>query len=108
MRAIMICCSSCLSMCSHCFLFFLQCYLAHRNLHSFPTRRSSDLHSREDDAHSLRSVDLLERQLGSTVKEKLILDNSYHVITVDYQKERVAAEVIRFFQRFAENRSAVS
>jgi len=45
---------------------------------------------------------------SSTVKEKLILDSSYHVVTVDYQKERVAAEVTRFFQRFAENRSAVS
>ena len=66
------------------------------------------VHSCEDDSHSLRSVDLLERQLGSTVKEKLILDNSYHVVTVDYQKERVATEVTRFFQRFAENRSAAS
>jgi carboxylesterase len=66
------------------------------------------VHSREDDSHSLRSVDLLERQLGSTIKEKLILDNSYHVVTVDYQKEKVAAEVTRFFQRFAENRSPAS
>jgi carboxylesterase len=65
------------------------------------------VHSREDDSHSLRSVDLLERQLGSMVKEKLILDNSYHVVTVDYQKEKVAAEVIRFFQRFADNPSPV-
>src|SRR5207302_9246259 len=26
-----------------CFFFFLLCYLSHRYLHSFPTRRSSDL-----------------------------------------------------------------
>src|SRR5262245_26231423 len=58
------------------------------------------IHSREDDSHSLRSVDLLEQQLGSTVKAELILDNSYHVVMVDYQKEKVAAEVTRFFQRF--------
>jgi len=63
------------------------------------------IHSREDDSHSLRSVDLMERHLGSTVKEKLILDNSYHVVTVDYQKERVAAEVVRFFRRFIKNAS---
>src|SRR5689334_24537403 len=25
------------------FFFFFYCYVAHRNLHSFPTRRSSDL-----------------------------------------------------------------
>ena len=61
------------------------------------------IHSREDDFHSLRSVDLLERQLGSSVKEKLILDNSYHVVTMDYQKATVAAEVTRFFQRFVGN-----
>src|SRR5688572_30915748 len=28
-----------------CYLFFLQCYGHHRDLHSFPTRRSSDLHA---------------------------------------------------------------
>jgi esterase/lipase len=53
-------------------------------------------------------VDFMERHLGSTVKEKLILDNSYHVVTVDYQKEKVAAEVIRFFQRFAEDPSGTA
>jgi carboxylesterase len=58
------------------------------------------VHSQEDDCHSLRSVDYLEKRLGSTVKEKLILDNSYHVITVDYQKDKVADEVTRFFRRF--------
>lgn len=58
------------------------------------------IHSREDDSHSLRSPDFIEKQLGSTVKEKVILDNSYHVITVDYQKDKVADEVIRFFRRF--------
>src|SRR5437868_8673158 len=30
-------------MCLHLFLLFLPAYLGHRNLHSFPTRRSSDL-----------------------------------------------------------------
>src|SRR5437660_11771474 len=28
---------------SSSFVFFFQCYAAHRDLHSFPTRRSSDL-----------------------------------------------------------------
>src|SRR5207248_1215064 len=31
---------------SLCLLFFFQCYAAHRDLHSFPTRRSSDLRLR--------------------------------------------------------------
>src|SRR5699024_11482076 len=29
------------------FIFFLQCYREHRDLHSFPTRRSSDLEGEE-------------------------------------------------------------
>lgn len=64
------------------------------------------IHSREDDSHSLRSVDYLDRKLGLTIKEKIILDNSYHVVTVDYQKERVAAEVVRFFRRYIASDSA--
>src|SRR5690348_17897325 len=35
------------------FFFFFQCYAYHRDLHSFPTRRSSDLH---DHAHRLLRV----------------------------------------------------
>ena len=60
------------------------------------------IHSREDDSNSLRNVEFLERTLGSPTKEKVILDNSYHVVTVDYQKEKVAAEVTRFFRGFVE------
>ena len=66
------------------------------------------VHSREDDSNSLRNVEFLERMLGSPVKEKVILANSYHVVTVDYQKEMVADAVTRFFQRFVEKRSAAS
>src|SRR5690606_41049297 len=37
----------CRSSCPHCFAFlFLYCYGDHRDLHSFPTRRSSDLAAR--------------------------------------------------------------
>src|SRR5204862_2987911 len=37
-----VCFLSCLPL-SFCFFFFFQCSGAHRDLHSFPTRRSSDL-----------------------------------------------------------------
>src|SRR5437762_14061060 len=33
-----------------CLLFFFYCYVAHRDLHSFPTRRSSDLQRHVDEA----------------------------------------------------------
>src|SRR5947209_15239098 len=37
--------------------FFFQCYLAHRDLHSFPTRRSSDLFG---GAHRAADIDEVE------------------------------------------------
>src|SRR5699024_12321532 len=48
------------------FLFFFQCYGVHRHLHSFPTRRSSDLqrlrpHGRRHRRHRRRARRLRER-----------------------------------------------
>src|SRR5438309_10974607 len=44
--------------------FFFYCYADHRNLHSFPTRRSSDL--KMPDATTNPSLSLKERQLWGT------------------------------------------
>jgi hypothetical protein len=52
-------------------------------------------------------VEFFEQKLDLHIKEKVILDNSYHVVTVDFQKEMVAAEVSCFFRRLAENGSVV-
>src|SRR5438045_8350419 len=38
------------------FFFFFYCYAAHRDLHSFPTRRSSDLWNRISAGSGLRSA----------------------------------------------------
>ncbi|MFQ5683294.1 MAG: alpha/beta hydrolase [Candidatus Binatia bacterium] len=57
------------------------------------------VHARDDDTHSLRNVDFIEKQLGSKIKEKVILENSYHVVTVDFQKDKVADEIVRFFKQ---------
>jgi len=40
------------------------------------------------------------RGLGSREKRAVELDESYHVITVDSDKERVASEVAEFVERF--------
>src|SRR5437870_10969666 len=42
-------------------LFFIPCYRCHPDLHSFPTRRSSDLATRRD----TRLADALLRNLGA-------------------------------------------
>ena len=40
------------------------------------------------------------KHLGGSEKRAVELAESYHVITVDSEKERVAAEVIEFVERF--------
>ena len=55
------------------------------------------LHSSEDDLTSLKNPDYVEEKFGSRIVRKLILDDSYHMMTIDNQKDRVAEETIKFF-----------
>lgn len=55
------------------------------------------MHAEEDDVASTRSADLVESKIASTSKKKIILHDSYHIITLDNEKERVASEIIDFF-----------
>jgi carboxylesterase len=56
------------------------------------------LHGRHDTTALVQSADILYRRLGSAHKEKVILPQSYHVVTVDVERKRVANEVVRFLQ----------
>jgi carboxylesterase len=56
------------------------------------------VHSRQDHACSLENVAILESELGGSI-HPVILDDSYHVISVDVDKERVAREILAFVQR---------
>lgn len=47
-----------------------------------------------------KNVDYLMEHLGSAEKRAIILEESFHVITVDSEKERVANEVIGFANQF--------
>jgi carboxylesterase len=55
------------------------------------------LHSREDDLTSIKNPDYVEAKIGSKIVRKIILDDSYHMMTIDNQKDRVAEETIKFF-----------
>lgn len=55
------------------------------------------LHSSEDDQTSIKNPEYVEEKIGSTIVQKIILDNSYHMMTIDNQKDRVAEETIKFF-----------
>ncbi|HVA40433.1 MAG TPA: alpha/beta fold hydrolase [Candidatus Binataceae bacterium] len=59
------------------------------------------IHGRRDHTCPQRkNVDFLRARLGSAQKRAVILEESFHVVTVDSEKERVAAEVVEFVSSF--------
>jgi carboxylesterase len=54
------------------------------------------VHAIEDDMTSLRSVRLLEQRLGSERVETMLLGNSYHMVSLDNEKDHVADRMIEF------------
>ncbi|MBF0154927.1 MAG: alpha/beta fold hydrolase [Magnetococcales bacterium] len=54
------------------------------------------MHAREDDLTSQSNADYLEKRLGGTVR-KILLNDCYHIITVDRQRKEVARESAAFF-----------
>ena len=58
-------------------------------------QRTLIIHPREDDMASLWNVERLQRGLGGLV-DTLILDDSYHIITVDRQRHLVADRTVEF------------
>ncbi len=68
------------------------------------------MHARRDHTCPMRkNVSYVMRHLGSGEKRAIELDESYHVITVDSDKERVVGEVVEFVERFRvtpQNRAA--
>jgi carboxylesterase len=69
-----------------------------KNLHkiSAPTLI---IHAIEDDLASPRNAQIIEETISSAQIKKVLLDNSYHIITMDFQKERVARETLDFIKQ---------
>ncbi|MBV8045847.1 MAG: alpha/beta fold hydrolase [Paludibacterium sp.] len=57
------------------------------------------LHAQEDEVASVRNADYLERHLGSAYTRKVVLDDCYHLITVDNQRDVVADEAVKFLSQ---------
>ncbi len=57
------------------------------------------IHADEDDVASPRNARFVAENIGSSMVEMVLLHNSYHMITVDNDREQVAADTIRFFNR---------
>jgi carboxylesterase len=54
------------------------------------------IHAKEDDMTSLRNANFLYEKIGSSCKSLVVLEDSYHMITIDKDKDRVAGEIINF------------
>ncbi|MEO5621852.1 MAG: alpha/beta fold hydrolase [Dokdonella sp.] len=59
-------------------------------------------HSANDDVASLRNVRIVERGVRAPV-ETLLLDNSYHLVTVDQERGKLIERSAAFFGRIAEH-----
>ncbi len=56
------------------------------------------LHAREDDMTSPRNASIVYDEISSMDKKLVLLDDCYHVITIDKQREAVVETVTAFFQ----------
>jgi len=54
------------------------------------------LHAKEDDMTSLKNAQYIYKNIASSDKSLIVLENSYHMIVIDKDKERVADETINF------------
>jgi carboxylesterase len=56
-------------------------------------------HSSRDDFTSTKSADIVYRRIASKNKKYIVLKNSYHLITLDNEKEEVFNGTVDFFKR---------
>lgn len=58
------------------------------------------IHAREDSTAPFENLEFLSEKIQSSAIETVTLENSYHVITVDYDKDLVNTKVAEFFLRY--------
>jgi carboxylesterase len=56
------------------------------------------IHGVDDDTTNPRNTLHVHDRIGSPVKRKLLLDDCYHIITMDNEREIVASETVAFFR----------
>ena len=59
------------------------------------------MHAQEDDMTSLKNARFVYGHIGSSDKTLIILEDSYHMITIDKEKNKVAEEVIKFLNKLS-------
>jgi carboxylesterase len=66
------------------------------------------LHAQEDDTASTRSAELVNSCISSSIVRKVILNNSYHNITMDNDKDCVLNETLSFIAQQAGRQLAIA
>ena len=61
--------------------------------------RTLVIHAREDELSALPGVERMFHEIAAKDKSLVVLENSYHMITIDNDRARVAAELARFVRR---------
>ncbi|GBG01468.1 hypothetical protein AZSI13_07950 [Azospira sp. I13] len=61
------------------------------------------IHSREDDVASLRSANFVYHHVSAELRRRVVLDDSYHIITLDNERRRVADETLKFLNQALAN-----
>ncbi len=56
------------------------------------------IQARDDDMTSIRNSTFIYDKIGSALKEIVLLDDCYHVITADQERATVARSMDSFFQ----------
>ena len=64
------------------------------------------IHAVDDETASPKSAEFAIDKAGSQHKRKIFLDNSYHIITLDNERDMVARETALFFQESVRRRLA--
>jgi carboxylesterase len=57
------------------------------------------MHAREDDMTSLKNAQYVFRNIASSDKTLVVLEDSYHMIPIDKEKDKVIAEAVKFLDR---------
>ncbi len=54
------------------------------------------IHAKEDDMTSLKNAQYVYQNISSAKKSLIVLNDSYHMITIDKEKDKVIEETVRF------------
>jgi carboxylesterase len=61
------------------------------------------IQAKEDDVTSVKNSLFIYDRVKSDNKELVLLENSYHLITADYERDKVAQKVEEFFSKIYSN-----